>query len=487
MGLGLVGVAKKSFTRLLIVLAVSAGIILATLFAYLHWTPGLEITDGRYDLGRNGIWIQHAWMGDDKWFIKNNKKDKIGHFRNPENIKQLALLLHDHHIMDVFPHLCPTGKNGRIPDVNHEQVNLFLQTFRGFRVIPWVGGVLGVQAFPEREAWRRNFTESIRNLLLAHPEFSGVHINIEPCPSGNKDFLLLLDDVRKMLPKGKVLSVAAFPPPTILHPFEEVHWDREYYHEVSKRADQIVVMMYDTSMFLEKVYQALMSRWTKEVLEWSEGAEVLLGLPAYEDKNVGYHNPRVENIKNSLMGLHAGLISYKTLPKNYQGIAIYCEWEMDDSKYELLRTDFLKAANRTVNEYNSITATSTHGGRRIPHGKSGGSPATVIGTISDDRSYGYMASNPIKVGGESEKKGPKNEVLYIHALYGPNGEPIEFERLGSCCPFKTTKGIFGRGLLDVYVVRYKGQENPIKLYINPYEYENPKVPYGFSMQSKKEE
>jgi hypothetical protein len=70
----------------------------------------------------------------------------------------------------------------------------------------------------------------------------------------------------------------------------------------------------------------------------------LLGVPAYEDAGSGYHNPDVENIHNSLMGIHAGLNKMQPLPANYKGIAVYSEWQMDDAKWQSLRTRFLKPA-----------------------------------------------------------------------------------------------------------------------------------------------
>lgn len=101
-------------------------------------------------------------------------------------------------------------------------------------------------------------------------------------------------------------------------------------------------MMYDTSIRFQKPYQLLMSQWTREVLSWSEGKAVLLGLPAYDDAGVGYHDPRVENLRNGLRGIHAGLLGFEHLPVHYQGVAIYSDWEMDDSEWALLRAEFLK-------------------------------------------------------------------------------------------------------------------------------------------------
>jgi hypothetical protein len=77
-------------------------------------------------------------------------------------------------------------------------------------------------------------------------------------------------------------------------------------------------------------------------IDWSGSAEVLLGLPAYRDEGVGYHDPKVENLGNALRGVHSGLDRYETLPGNYRGIALYCEWEMDEGKWATLRNLFLR-------------------------------------------------------------------------------------------------------------------------------------------------
>ena len=241
---------------------------------------------------------------------------------------------------DLFPHLCPCSPAGDIPGVDYDQTELFLDEMPGCRVMPWVGGVLGKHAFPESRKWMDNFISSIEDLFKEHPRLAGIHVNIEPMPSGNEDFLKLLGEIRVSLPEGKILSVAAYPPPTILHPFSRVHWEEAYFRKVAGLADQVAVMMYDTALKHEKLYQWLMASWTKEVIMWSEDTKVLLGLPVYDDAGVGYHDPRVENLKNSLSGIHTGLNSFKKIPRNYQGISIYSEWEMDIEEWDILEHYF---------------------------------------------------------------------------------------------------------------------------------------------------
>jgi hypothetical protein len=106
-------------------------------------------------------------------------------------------------------------------------------------------------------------------------------------------------------------------------------------------------------------------------------------------------------------------------------------------------------------------------------------PPITISEISTDQDYGRVESKAIKVGG-----GPSREREYLMLLRGPNGEAVRFERDGSCCGFETPNGIMGGGLLDIYSVWIGSASEPEKLYINMYDYEQPKAPKGFTFVSR---
>lgn len=105
----------------------------------------------------------------------------------------------------------------------------------------------------------------------------------------------------------------------------------------------------------------------------------------------------------------------------------------------------------------------------------------LVSEFTSDKTYGYTEENPVKVGGVSE--GPANERRFLNALTGPNGEKISYERQGSCCPFKTDKGMFGMGLLDIYTVWYEDGDTGVTvektILINMYDADELKVPVGF--------
>jgi hypothetical protein len=315
-----------------------SGLLLGLLLlGYVLWSPGDMVTDGRHDRGRNGMWLSHAWLGADSWFLEYDRSPDG--FRDPAQVTALARRLRRHHVRDVYPHLAPTTVEGRLPAVDPAQTERFLDQMVGFRIMPWVGGVLGEHVFPQSVSWRRTFAADVRRLLATHPRLAGIHLNVEPLPTGSAAYLRLLEELRQALPSDKVLSVAAYPPPTIWQPAPETHWDWAYYQQVARRSDQLVVMMYDTGLPLQKVYVNLLAHWTEQVLTWLPEGEVLLGLPAYEDVAL-YHWPWVEDLENGLRGVHAGLVRFNGLPTSYQGIAVYSQWTMADQEWALLDEGF---------------------------------------------------------------------------------------------------------------------------------------------------
>jgi hypothetical protein len=320
-----------------------ASLVALVALAWLLWRPGLDVRDGSHDRGSNAVWIAHGWMGADDWFIRNQKTNQYQQYRDQKSIRELAEKLRRHRVTDVFPHLCPCEPDGELAARDPLQVEKFLDEMKGFRVLPWVGGPNGSGAQLKNPRWRIRFVKNVRVLLTKHPRLAGVHLNIEPLLSGDRDFLLLLSELRSTLPPGKILSVAAYPPPTRWHPFPDLHWEESYFREVARNCDQLAVMMYDVGQKIPKAYQKLMADWTGEVLKWSEGKPVLLGVPTYEDATVEYHYPEVENLTNALHGIHRGL-SREALPAHYQGVAIYSDWETTSAEWGYFREHFVRPA-----------------------------------------------------------------------------------------------------------------------------------------------
>jgi len=106
----------------------------------------------------------------------------------------------------------------------------------------------------------------------------------------------------------------------------------------------------------------------------------------------------------------------------------------------------------------------------------------VLTAYSKDKKYGYDPDYPINVFYKNSKDENLNAERFLKALAGPNGEKITFTKLESCCPFPTKRSEMGGGFLDIYELKWEGQNNPIKLYLNIYEKGYLLVPIGLSIK-----
>ncbi|MFN8288136.1 MAG: tetratricopeptide repeat protein [Chitinophagales bacterium] len=100
---------------------------------------------------------------------------------------------------------------------------------------------------------------------------------------------------------------------------------------------------------------------------------------------------------------------------------------------------------------------------------------------STDAKYGFTEKNPVKVG-LGPVSGPGNENDYFELLRDAQGEPVKYERLGSCCEYKSPNGFMGYAMLDRYQLTYhdaEGKEQKTVVYISFYDYEEPQVLAGF--------
>ncbi len=106
----------------------------------------------------------------------------------------------------------------------------------------------------------------------------------------------------------------------------------------------------------------------------------------------------------------------------------------------------------------------------------------LLTAYSKDKKYGYDPDYPVNVFYRDSKSENLNAERYLNALAGPNGEKITFTKLESCCPFPTKRSEMGAGFLDVYELKWDGQKEPTKLYINIYERGYLLVPVGLSIK-----
>lgn len=288
--------------------------------------------EGRFDRGDNALWMRRHWLHGPGGYGAGDARD----------VRRLGRELDALGIRRIYPFLGPMDEvgwpgwrdDGRIRRYEPERAQRFFATLGEvapeITVLPWTGGNLGQDVRLHDAEQRAGFAEHAARLVAlgAH----GVHLNVEPLPDGTEGYLELLRAVREAIGPSAILSVAAYPPITPLHPYRDVHWSLEYTRQVCLVADEVAVMAYDTALASPGAYERLVAQWTRELLATlpspSEGGcEVRMGVPTYEDDEP-YHRPEAENVEHALRGILYAL-AQDPLPRPLDGVAIYASWTTD--------------------------------------------------------------------------------------------------------------------------------------------------------------
>ena len=305
----------------LIVLALGAGV-------YVAFAPAGDPRPHPFNQDRNAVWLEHRWL---------EKPHTV------EEMEQMFRFLDHHGIVYAYPHLIPFDGAGRLPLHNREQMRAFRAAARrvapNMKILPWVGGL--------RAGYRRSRPGTIdlgdlgqRQRMVAECRglidegFDGVHLNVEPIPNGDVEFLSLLRALRTAI-GGGILSLSATRPGPFALPFApNFLWSPDYYVRVAAEADQLVVMAYDTALPTPSLYRRYLSYAASSMTEnlaASGRARVLMGVPTYDGSGL-MHRADVESPENALAGLVAGLRGVGG-GGTFEGVALYAEWTTDDAEW----------------------------------------------------------------------------------------------------------------------------------------------------------
>lgn len=285
-----------------------------------------------FNTGENGIWIQHAWVGNEQ---------------DPQAVYDLALKLQKYDIKYIYIHTGPFDADGTIPEERYKFAKEFLRLLKekNPNLIPlaWVGQVRSELEI-ESEDVRKNIV-AVCEKLITEIGFNGLHYDIEPIPHGDEYFLTLLGETRVAVGENIIISVAAdeWQPSTlsdivglILDENIKSYWETTYFEDVAKIADQIAVMTYDTSLTDPEHYEWFVEQQiiylTQILAEYD--TELLIGIPTYEDDKEGF-DPLVENMETGLNGIIAGLNNKRAAADVFTGVAIYADWETSEQEWDI--------------------------------------------------------------------------------------------------------------------------------------------------------
>ncbi|WP_345650438.1 hypothetical protein [Streptomyces tremellae] len=302
-----------------------------------------DLKDGTRTRGRDAVWLGHAW-------VDGRKDDK--------DLAALARRIEGTGVRDLYVHAGPLEHDGTLPAGRYPRAAWLIaavhRALPGVRVHAWLGDVLAGEG-PDglrlaRAATREAVRRSAAQVLDAG--FDGVHVDLEPLHSGDRDFLLLLDELHA-LTRGRAaaLSVAA----AQIDPLPALHtaagaltgnpkwWSQAYFARVARRVDQIAVMSYDTAMPLASLYGGYVAQQTSLALAAvPAGTDLLMGLPFYREEDMSHHG-YAETPAAAIHGLRLALGRGDAHRERF-GVGLYVDFAATESDWAAYRAGWGETA-----------------------------------------------------------------------------------------------------------------------------------------------
>ncbi|MFD7993597.1 glycoside hydrolase family 18 protein [Streptomyces mexicanus] len=304
-----------------------------------------ETADGTSTRGRDALWLGHAW-------VDGRKTDA--------DVAALARRLRGTGVRDLYVHAGPLEHDGTLPSTAYRTapwlVKAVHRALPGVRVQAWLGDVLATESPDglrlERAATRAAVVASTRAVLAAG--FDGVHFDLEPLHSGDRNYLGLLDDLRALTRAHHApLSVAAHQ----IDPLPGFHslwgtltnhpkwWSQAYFGEVARRVDQIAVMSYDTMQPLPSLYGGYVAQQTSLALEVTPaGTDLLMGLPFFHENRFG-HWAHAETVPAAVRGVRLGL-SRTDRDRARFGVALYVDFAATEDDWAAYRDGWVHGSRQ---------------------------------------------------------------------------------------------------------------------------------------------
>ncbi|MER7181804.1 glycosyl hydrolase family 18 protein [Streptomyces hyaluromycini] len=331
------GKAKVGRWTLRVLLVLLVPLLIAETALRINYTGDPKA--GTHSRSRDALWLGHAWV-DGR--------------RTDADVTALAARLADTGIRDLYVHAGPLEHNGTLPKSAYPKARWLITAVHrklpGVRVQAWLGDEVAPEKpyamHLERKATRDAVVASARQVVGAG--FDGLHFDLEPLHSGDRNYLALLDALRPATP---LLSVAAhqIDPLPAFHSFwgtvtgHPKWWSQEYFGQVARRVDQIAVMSYDTMQPLQSLYGGYVAQQTSLALEVTpRSTELLMGLPFYHENRFG-HWAHAETVPAAVRGVRLGLSRTDADRANF-GVALYVDFAATEDDWTSYRKDWVRTS-----------------------------------------------------------------------------------------------------------------------------------------------
>ena len=300
---------------------------------YQFWPPNASRLP---DSMGQAVWLGVTWVND---------------LHTDDEITELATILRDNRVDTVYAYTSYLKDEGFNPTYDH--ASAFIERFHtaapGISVLAWIGiPTYSGDPYQQQGAYRlgnadiRGQIADFAAFAVADLGFDGVHLNAEPVPSGDAGWLMLLGEVRTLLPDDAYLSVAAHPlrltqsVTSVPYPPQSYHWQADYMRQVAILVDEVTLMAYDSGLFFPRDYRHWLAYQTQTFADTTakSDARIMIGLPSTDEFTFS-HQTHVEYLQNALAGLQMGLDNVSS--SAIDGIALYAYWDTSATEWALLK------------------------------------------------------------------------------------------------------------------------------------------------------
>jgi hypothetical protein len=270
--------------------------------------------------GHDALWMGRVWAEGDY---------------SRAGFDALTAHLRDSGISDVYVFAGQMDARGHLDPAKYARARSFLAAFRAalprIRVFAWLSGVLGGGNLNlARAATRGAIVTTVAALLRTG--FGGVHYDLEPVPSGDQDYLRVLDATRALDPAPELsVSVPKLEPlPGLRLPWQvagigPVFWTADYLTQVASRVNQVALMTYDTAMPLGSWYGGYVARETELALRAVPArVRLLIGVPCYHYTNLA-HVASAETVAQAVHGVRVALTEQHARDRDF-GVALFADY-----------------------------------------------------------------------------------------------------------------------------------------------------------------
>ena len=284
----------------------------------------------------NGLWLRYTWY--------------FGEWQSSD-MERLVARVNAGEIRDVYCHVRYIEPDGTLRYRQLRAARRFTQTLHvlapDVRVFAWIyaGNARGTPSVPITETGIRSQMAEEARWLVEECGFDGIQWDYEITTSNEPGLRELLRDTRAALPAGTPLSVCT--PMWYPFPFTSQYgWSEAYFRDMAAECDQLVVMGYDSAIYLPRGYVWLMRKQaevvTRAAAAGNPDCRVLIGVPNYTEGGLSHH-PRAENLPMAIKGVQEGLHHRRAAPEVFAGIALFADYTTSEDEWALYRRQWLEA------------------------------------------------------------------------------------------------------------------------------------------------